>query len=233
MTTTIHLKPLKLWQSLFFFLIPGIYGLIAMEFIFPFLVNLGMKEEGAFNAVYLSVFLGLLLITWIALKVEGWDFHWEPIKERLRIKKMDAAAWKVTLVFMFVYLLLGLAFNILSQFIYGRVNFLIPYADIPLTNIPLYLFIFLINIISEEVLWRGYILPRQELTHGKYAWIVNGVLWSLFHISKWWAIPFMVLRQWMIPFVAQRTRNTTPALVIHFVSNGISVLLSIIPILTA
>jgi hypothetical protein len=36
-----------------------------------------------------------------------------------------------------------------------------------------------------------------------------------------------------IPFVAQRTKNTTPAILIHLISNGIGVLLSVLPLLTA
>ena len=146
---------------------------------------------------------------------------------------MDSSAWKLTLITLFLYLLTGLLLNLLAQSVYERLDFWPPDADIPLTNIPYLLFVFVINIFSEELWWRGYILPRQELKHGKVAWVINGVLWSFFHIYKWWAVPFMLLRQWMIPFVAQRTKNTTPVILIHFVSNGISVFLSIIPLLTA
>jgi hypothetical protein len=47
---------------------------------------------------------------------------------------------------------------------------------------------------------------------------------------KWWAVPFMLFRNWMLPLVAQRTKNTTPGIVMHFVTNGIGLVLTIIAI---
>ncbi|UCF60835.1 MAG: CPBP family intramembrane metalloprotease, partial [Anaerolineaceae bacterium] len=227
-----NIRPMRLWQSLLFFMIPGLYGLFAQYVLSPFIVRLGMSEENAYNTVHLTIFIGLFLATIVALRVEGWSLRWASIKERLRIKGMDSTAWKLTLLFLVLYLVLGFLLNNLAQFVYEQIGFWPPDADIPLTNIPFLLIVFIANIFSEELWWRGYILPRQELEHGKSAWIVNGVLWSLFHISKWWAVPFMLLKQWMLPFVVQRTKNTTPAIVIHFVSNGASILLSILPLLT-
>jgi membrane protease YdiL (CAAX protease family) len=181
----------------------------------------------------LSVFLLLFFATIIGLRRDGWPLTWETVRERLRVKRMDSTAWKWTLSFLFLYLLLGFLFNLVGQFVFEKIGFWPPDADIPLTNIPFMLLVFVINILTEEIWWRGYILPRQELEHGKLAFLVNGVLWSLFHMFKWWAVPLMLLKQWMLPFVVQRTKNTTPALLIHFISNGISVLLSIISLSTA
>jgi hypothetical protein len=36
-----------------------------------------------------------------------------------------------------------------------------------------------------------------------------------------------------VTFRAQRTKNTTPAILIHFRSNGLGVMLTIVPLLTA
>ena len=38
------------------------------------------------------------------------------------------------------------------------------------------------NVAGEELWWRGYLLPRQELVHGRATWIVHGVLWAAFHL---------------------------------------------------
>ncbi|HEY47893.1 MAG TPA: CPBP family intramembrane metalloprotease [Anaerolineae bacterium] len=226
-------KPMRLWQSFLFFMIPGLYGLFAQYVLMPSIVQLGMSEEYAYNAVHLTVFIGLFVATILALRVEGWPLSWISIKERLRIKRMDSTAWKWTLPFMVLYLVLGFLLNTFAQFVYEQLGFWPPGADIPLTNIPYLLIVFTFNIFSEELWWRGYILPRQELEHGRYAWLVNGVLWSLFHLFKWWAVPFMLLKHWMLPFVVQRTKNTTPSIVIHFVSNGLGILFSILPMLTS
>lgn len=227
------IKPMKLWQSLLFFLLPGLYGVFAFCVLFPVLMRFGMPEEFAYGTQMISVFLLLFLATIIGLRREGWSLSWATVRERLRIKRMDSTAWKWTLSFLLLSLLSGFLLNLLGQFVYEKIGFWpLPDADIPLTNVPFLLIVLVINILTEELWWRGYILPRQELEHGKFAFIVNGVLWSLFHMSKWWAIPFMLPRQWMLPLVAQRTKNTTPGILIHFISNGISVLLSIIALLS-
>lgn len=41
---------------------------------------------------------------------------------------------------------------------------------------------FVLNIVGEEFVWRGVVLPRQEVAFGGRAWLVNGILWLLFHV---------------------------------------------------
>ena len=227
-----NIKPLKLWQSLVFFLGPGLYGLAARYYLFPGLVRAGFSLEMADNIFYLSVFFLLLILTWIGLRAESRPLNLRTLRERLRFQAMDWKTWKWTIGFLFIYLLLCLALNTLGQVIYDILNFVPPDADIPLTNIPVLIIVFLLNIVSEELWWRGYILPRQELEHGKYAWIVNGVLWAFFHLSKWWAVPFLLLQTWMLPLLAQRTKNNTPAFIIHFITNGLGILIMVIQLLS-
>jgi membrane protease YdiL (CAAX protease family) len=225
-------KPMKLWQSLLFFLMPGLYGVFAFYVLFPLLVQFGMPEEFAYGTQMLTVFLLLIIATIVGLRRDGWSFSWSTVRERLRIKRMDSTAWKWTLIFLILSLLTGFLLNELGLYVFEKVGFWPPDADIDLTNIPFLLIVLVLNILSEEVWWRGYILPRQELEHGKYAFLVNGVLWSLFHLFNWWTIPFRLPRQWMLPLVVQRTKNTTPGILMHFISNGISVLVSIIALLS-
>jgi membrane protease YdiL (CAAX protease family) len=227
------IKPMKIWQSVLFFLIPGLYAVFAMYVLFPALVRFGISEENAYNSAHMTGFIGLFLATILALRLDGWPLKWAALKKRLRLQRMDSTAWKWTLPFLVLYLILGFVLNLLAQLVYEQFGFWPPGTDIPLTNIPYILIMLVSNVLSEELWWRGYILPRQELQNRKYAWVVNGVLWSFFHLFKWWAVPFMLIKHWIIPLVAQRTKNTTPAILIHFVSNGIGVLLSILPLLSA
>jgi hypothetical protein len=226
-------KPMRLWQSLLFFLIPALYGVFAQYALWPAVVRLGLSEENAWYTAHLTTFFGLLAATIVALRAEGWPLRWGSIVKRLRLERMDAKAWLWTLGFTLLFLLAGLLLNMAGMYVYERLGFWPPDADLPLTNIPYYLVVLAFNVITEELWWRGYILPRQELAHAKYAWIVNGMLWPFFHLYKWWAVPLMLLKEWMIPFVSQRTKSTTPALVIHFVSNGVGVLPAILLLLTA
>jgi membrane protease YdiL (CAAX protease family) len=47
---------------------------------------------------------------------------------------------------------------------------------------------FVLNIVGEEFLWRGVVLPRQEVAFGGKAWLVNGSLWLLFHAAFPWQV---------------------------------------------
>lgn len=220
MNKSIDIKPLNLWQSILFFMVPGLYGLLASTFLMPYLQELGFDQEAAFNTIHLTVFLLLFLGTYLVLLKEGRLTSWASIKERLRLKPMDSATWKLTLLFLFLYLLLGFLLQLLAQFVFEKLGFWPSDVDIPLTNIPVYLILFVVNIFAEELFWRGTILPRQEVRHGKTAWVVNGILWSFFHIMKWYSVPFMLFKHWIIPFVSQRTKNTTPAILIHTSRTG-------------
>ena len=178
-------EPMKLWQSLLLFLIPGLYGVFAFFVLFPLLMQFGMPEEIAYGTQMLSVFLLLFIATIFGLRRDGWSLNWATVRDRLRIKRMDSTAWKWTLSFLFLSLLSGFLLNLVGLFVYEKLGFWPPDADILLTNIPFLIFVLVINIFAEELWWRGYILPRQELEHGKLAFLVNGVLWSLFHMFKW------------------------------------------------
>ncbi len=81
----------------------------------------------------------------------------------------------------------------------------------------------LCNIMGEELWWRGYLLPRQELAHGRAAWLVHGVLWAGFHLFfQWtlWDLVRMVPTCCGLAFVAQHRRNTWPGVVGHTVGNS-------------
>jgi len=78
------------------------------------------------------------------------------------------------------------------------------------------------NIGGEELWWRGYVLPRQELAFGKAAWVVHGICWSAFHLfmqPTLWDTVRMSITGVALSFVAQRTRSTWPGIVAHSFGN--------------
>lgn len=79
----------------------------------------------------------------------------------------------------------------------------------------------ILNIMGEEFLWRGVLLPRQELVFGEQAWVANATGWLLFHLAFGWQllvllVPIMIV----LPYVVQRRRNTWVGVVIHAGLNG-------------
>ena len=73
-----------------------------------------------------------------------------------------------------------------------------------------------LTVLSEEFVWRGYLLPLQEQAFGKWAWLLNGALWNIpFHLYTATAffadMPFFLI----LPFLTQRLRNTWFAVSVH------------------
>jgi membrane protease YdiL (CAAX protease family) len=80
---------------------------------------------------------------------------------------------------------------------------------------------FFFNIVGEELLWRGYLLPRQVLVLGRYAWIFNGLLWAIFHVGIGWRIAIVLLPiEFIVPYVVQKRQNTWLGIIIHGLYNG-------------
>jgi membrane protease YdiL (CAAX protease family) len=87
-----------------------------------------------------------------------------------------------------------------------------------------YVFVLLMgNIAGEELWWRGYLFPRQELAHGRTTWIVHGLMWAAFHLflqTNLWDMVRMVPTCCALAFVAQHRKNTWPGIVGHTFGNS-------------
>jgi len=75
---------------------------------------------------------------------------------------------------------------------------------------------FVLNIVGEEFAWRGVALPRQGAAFGGRAWLVNGLLWLLFHAAfPWQVLVTLVPITLILPYIVQRRRSTWIGVVIH------------------
>ncbi|MER8710899.1 CPBP family intramembrane glutamic endopeptidase [Mesorhizobium sp. M1295] len=75
---------------------------------------------------------------------------------------------------------------------------------------------FALNIAGEEFVWRGVALPRQEVAFGGWAWLVNGIMWLLFHAAfPWQVLSTLVPITLLLPYIVQRRRSTWAGIVIH------------------
>lgn len=81
--------------------------------------------------------------------------------------------------------------------------------------------LFVSNVVGEGLCWRGYVLPRQEAALGNAAWLLNGIMWCLFHWSFGWPIMLVLLPiALLLPWIVQRRRNTWVGMIIHAVFNA-------------
>jgi membrane protease YdiL (CAAX protease family) len=79
------------------------------------------------------------------------------------------------------------------------------------------------NIAGEELLFRGYLLPRMELRFARKAWLVNALCWWLWHVFWRWQLIALAPVIFVLPFWAQKTKSTVPGLIGHGAVNLVGV----------
>jgi membrane protease YdiL (CAAX protease family) len=73
-----------------------------------------------------------------------------------------------------------------------------------------------INMLGEEFIWRGVLLPRMSLHFGRHAWLVNAVMWGLFHAAFGVGnVVVLVPTLLVVPLIAQLRRSTWLAVMLH------------------
>jgi hypothetical protein len=88
---------------------------------------------------------------------------------------------------------------------------------------------FLLNIMGEELLWHGWLLPGQERVFGRFAWIPAGFGWILFHVPFGLSTvllftPFLLIET----YVVRRVRNLWIGVWLHAVFLATGILASLI-----
>jgi membrane protease YdiL (CAAX protease family) len=238
-TKPMPLKPLPLWLALLFFGIPSLLFRVSLYTGIPFLLGTGMSQFGA-KLICTFIPLSLLLIAaLVGYSLEGNVFSWQVFKERFRLHSFPGKAW-LWIVGGIVVSIAGIGVLAFTTERLASLPALAPpswYPDtqiwtnwwirVPIIVISLLQITF--NVISEELWWRGYILPRQELNYGTRAWAMNGVLWAFFHapILPWLSIAQLPLYL-TVPFVAQRMKSTWTSMIIHFVLLAIPLALDLL-----
>jgi membrane protease YdiL (CAAX protease family) len=225
-----EIKPMKIIPSIVLFLIPGIAFYINISVLVPFITNITNWNSyiiWMFTGTFL-LFGPLFALTFTLLKRDGYKLDFQTIKNRLRLRKTTSTdiLWIIigmiictiiSGIFIWIYSLLSKSFDL------NELKGMSPIKIVPLIGKERFFLLFLpifyfFNYVGEELLWRGYILPRQELTkYGNYAWIINMLLHWVFHLSfsvkaMLFFLPFMLL----MPYLVYKRKNTYISIIIHF-----------------
>jgi len=214
--------------SMMIFSIAALVLFLETHFLIPSLSEFTGLEPVIFwfAVAGLGVFLPLLIAAFFILKAEGLELNKSTWTDRLRFRKMTGHDWLWSLVGILIigiisYLVMGLIET------YTEFNRHPPFMSIePLTPdrywiLLLWLPYWILNILGEEVLWRGVMLPRQEKVFRKNSWIINGLGWTIFHIAfGWQLLLIMIPILFILPFIVQKTRNSWTGVLIHGAING-------------
>jgi uncharacterized protein len=72
------------------------------------------------------------------------------------------------------------------------------------------------TVLGEELLFRGLLLPRMRGAFGRLDWVVNGVLFGLYHLHMPWSIPSAtVAGVFLFAYPTHRFRSAWMGIAIH------------------
>lgn len=235
------IKPMPFWQALLYFGLPALLFRISLYNVTPLLVQMGLTPFEA-SAVTLTVPAAILFAAAFGFyKWDGYPISWSHIKTRFRLVRMNGKDWLWAIGgFILTFLSIGvLAFT--EQILLKTLPAIAPPEFFPVWLKPgttfsmglfeefigaplkgnwgvaaLFFVMLFFNIVGEELWWRGYILPRQEVVHGHWTWVINGLLWLFWHVAfyPWRALALLPICL-ILPFIAQRRQNTWIAILIH------------------
>jgi len=245
------LKPLSWKASLVIFAITAA-GMYAAYYLFAatFTVVTGQP----FLVGYLIAWVGLMLVVFCAslaaYRLEKRPFTLDAFKLRFRLERLNVqdVLWLLGLFLVSIggITILSFTMDILAanplfapspayppdfgpdslQNLTPGVLFAMPLAG-KWWIAGVYLVGWLLNIFGEEFWYRGWMLPRQELAFGRYAWLVNGLMFNFQHTFQPWNLLAMLPGSLFVSFALQRRRKTWMSILWHGALN-VSLLVFII-----
>jgi len=71
------------------------------------------------------------------------------------------------------------------------------------------------TVLGEELLFRGFLLPRMNGVFGRRDWLANGVLFAVYHLHVPWVIPATLLDSFIVVYPAKRYRSALLSIAVH------------------
>lgn len=224
-----ELKKLGLLGSFAIYIPAAVLMYCLSKYLIPYLSETTGQETILFWFIVagIGIFTPLIITAILILRTEGYKISKSTWIERLRFRKIT----KLDLVWSFVGLILvgifsGLIIKLL-ELIVGQFDHSPAFMSFePLTKGRYWLLLvwapyWILNILGEEFLWRGVMLPRQEIVFGKYTWIIHGFGWGLFHVAFGWQLLITLIPLIFIQsYIVQKTKNTWIGVIMHGGLNG-------------
>lgn len=223
------LKPMGIGVSLAVYVPAMILLLVMTRCAIPFLAKTTGMETIFFWFLVggLGVFLPLIIAAVLILRAEGRSLDKKTWKDRLRFRRLTAKdiAWAAGglaasgvasglvmaglagVTGSFDHTPVFMSFEPLTSGRYWLLAVWVPY--------------WILNILGEEILWRGVMLPRQEAAFGKWAWVVHGAGWGLFHVAFGWQLLLTLAPLlFILSYAVQKTKNSWVGVILHGGLNG-------------
>lgn len=223
------MRKILIHQSFLIFLFASILLYLGTSYLIPFFhEKTGLEIVICwFIVAGIGVFTPLLVIAYFIMKNERAFLQLNWWNNRLRFRTLTFGDWIWGVGGIVVIGLLSFLIMEGMEKLIGPFDSQPPFMSFdPLDSGRYYILLlwfpyWILNIMGEEILWRGVLLPRMEVTHRKYAWIINGTFWGMFHIAFGWQllvtlIPILYIQS----YIVQKRKNTWLGVLIHGAVNG-------------
>jgi uncharacterized protein len=71
------------------------------------------------------------------------------------------------------------------------------------------------TVLAEELLFRGFLLPRMNGAFGDRDWLANGILFGAYHLHVPWVIPISMLDAFVLAYPTKRFRSAWIGIAVH------------------
>lgn len=245
------LKQLNALQILIAFFLPSGFAFFGFRFILPWTVNSGFPKVLMWGIIASLMLLVFVIVGFFLIKREA-KVNNISIGERLLLRKPGAKQWLICIGIMIVGLILSLAVKPSVEFFKELPGLSIPEympfwlnpsvdpmntaMEILSPNYSLkgnYLVLIimticlLLNILAEEIYFRAWLLPKMQ-DFGKWSWIINGILFALYHSFQLWLFPMLFVLSLATTLTVYLSKSILPAFVTHIVANFLLSILGII-----
>lgn len=226
--------------SLVLFGVPALALWLATTLAVPALVGRGWEPLSAWflagGVLVLTPLLAAALVgAWLAAPAASLP----AILAHLRVRRLSAHDWRMAGLALTLTIAAMAALQILNARVWPQLPPHPPFMTVQPLEPPQYYLLalwlpfFALNIVGEELWWRGFIQPRQEPVFGASTWVIQGLLHGAFHFSFGFGVMFILWPVlFSIPWAVQRTRNTSVGMLIHAGINGpgfLAVTLGLLP----
>ena len=245
------IKPLTLFQSIWYFLISFLLIYIGLYVCIPILLSKGIPFLTGYFIFFYFPFVLLFITALILYKREGNAWKMSDFKSRMQLNPLKKIDWLwiigIILAFAAASALLEPVINKVAQIpFFSPPDFFPAEINPNKTSIPGYMWDYKLsgeywviivyfvgwffNIFGEEFLWRGIILPRQVMKYGSKAWIYHGIMWGLWHFYWKWNFFTLLPLTLLLSYAVYKRKNTWIGIIAHGVLNLIPLVMMIIKV---
>lgn len=247
----ISCKQFSLGQIILAFVIPSVFAFTGFRFVLPWLVAQGYPKVLMWGMVASIMLFIFAVIGFALIQKEAKQLNIS-VKERLLIKRVPLKQWLICFGIMIVGLVVsqGLV-PVIPTFIQWTglsipdympfwldpsvnpmetdLNVLSPgypiqgnYVIVIVMAVTL-----LLNILVEEIYFRAWLLPKMQ-SLGKWGWVLNALLFALYHTFQLWLFPILAVVSLSITFTVHFTKSVLPAFTLHFIANFLLAVIGIL-----